>query len=257
MPSMHHYVLGWSFDVGGPTPDIDMAKQLKLASKSSKSWFKTLVIALPVVFGVLTLTMVACVILLMRRRFMNRSSLGTGGFGRVYKGVLPTSSMEVAVKMVSHESRQGMKEFVAEVASIGRLSHCNLVQLLGCCRLKDELLLVYDYMPNDSLEKYLYGHDDKPALNWAQRFHIIKGVASCLPSRGMGESCGTSRCQSKKRVLLDGEMNGHLGDFGLASTTTEIVICTVSSVPIMIKPILMKYQYRFITFHTQLTIEPS
>ena len=66
--------------------------------------------------------------------FKNKHLLGEGGFGKVYKGVLPLSNVEVAVKRMSHESRQGMKEFVAEVVSIGRLRHRNLVQLLGYCR---------------------------------------------------------------------------------------------------------------------------
>jgi serine/threonine protein kinase len=90
--------------------------------------------------------------------FKNKHLLGVGGFGRVYKGVLRKSKSEVAVKRVSHELRQGMKEFIAEVVSMGRLRHKNIVQLLGYCRRKGELLLVYDYMPNASLDKYL--HDD-------------------------------------------------------------------------------------------------
>ncbi|KAK1681529.1 hypothetical protein QYE76_042377 [Lolium multiflorum] len=82
--------------------------------------------------------------------------------------------MEVAVKKVSHESGQGMKEFVNEVAS-GRLRHRYLVQLLAGCRRKDELILVYEYMPNGSLDKYLHCEEDKPTLDWTQRFGVIKG----------------------------------------------------------------------------------
>ena len=78
----------------------------------------------------------------------------------VYKGVLPVSGVEIAVKKVSHGSKQGVKEFVAEIVSIGRIKHRNLVQLLGYCRRKDELLLVYAYMPNRSLDKDLYGQGD-------------------------------------------------------------------------------------------------
>ena len=80
------------------------------------------------------------------RGFKNKHLLGEGGFGKVYKGVLPLSNVDVAVKRMSHESRQGMKEFVAEVVSIGRLRHRNLVQLLGYCRRKGELFLVYNYI---------------------------------------------------------------------------------------------------------------
>uniref|UniRef100_A0A2N9J4B3 Protein kinase domain-containing protein n=1 Tax=Fagus sylvatica TaxID=28930 RepID=A0A2N9J4B3_FAGSY len=83
------------------------------------------------------------------------------------------------VKKVSHDSKQGMKEFVAEIISMGRLRHRNLVQLLGYCRRKGELILVYDYMPNGSLNKFLNGKEKKN-LNWLQRFQILKGVASSL-----------------------------------------------------------------------------
>ena len=65
--------------------------------------------------------------------------MGVGGFGKVYRGILPSSKIEIAVKKVSHESRQGMKEFVAEIVSIGRLRHRNLVQLLGYCRYELEI----------------------------------------------------------------------------------------------------------------------
>lgn len=83
--------------------------------------------------------------------------IGSGGFGKVYRGITSSSNAEVAVKSISHESNQGMKEFVAEIASIGRLRHRNLVQLQGYYRRKGELLLVYDYMPNGSLDKFLFG----------------------------------------------------------------------------------------------------
>jgi len=141
--------------------------------------------------------------------------LGSGGFGAVFKGVLPTSGTEVAVKRVTHGSRQGMKEFVAEVATVGRLRHRNLVQLLGYCRLEDELLLAYDYMPNGSVESHLYG--GKPALSWAQRFQIIRGVASgLLYLHEEWEQVVVHRDVKASNILLDGEMNARLGDFGLA-----------------------------------------
>uniref|UniRef100_A0A453LX02 non-specific serine/threonine protein kinase n=1 Tax=Aegilops tauschii subsp. strangulata TaxID=200361 RepID=A0A453LX02_AEGTS len=201
-------------DGHGPARPIDIGSLPKLPFVGAKPRSKVLDIVLPIATAAFVLGVVAVVILLVRRRsryaevredwevefgphrftykdlfrategFKNKTLLGFGGFGRVYKGVLPKSKLEVAVKKVSHESRQGIKEFVAEVVTIGRLRHRNMVQLLGYCRRKGELLLVYDYMSNGSLDKYLYGGSkdkEKTALDWAQRFRIIKGVASGLP----------------------------------------------------------------------------
>jgi serine/threonine protein kinase len=146
--------------------------------------------------------------------------LGIGGFGRVYKGVLPMSKTEIAVKRVSHESKQGMKEFISEVVSLGRLQHRNLVQLLGYCRRKGELLLVYDYMSNGSLDKYLHDHQEghqHTLLDWALRIQIIKGVASGLSYLHEDwEKVVIHRDIKASNVLVDSEMNARLGDFGLA-----------------------------------------
>ncbi|BAH93770.1 Os07g0133000, partial [Oryza sativa Japonica Group] len=125
--------------------------------------------------------------------------------------------IEVAVKRISHESRQGIKEFIAEVVSIGRLRHRNLVQLLGYCRRKGKLLLVYEYMPNGSLDKYLHGQEDKNTLDWAHRFHIIKGIAlGVLYLHEEWDQVVVHRDIKASNVLLDSDMNGRLGDFGLA-----------------------------------------
>nr|CAD1819545.1 unnamed protein product [Ananas comosus var. bracteatus] len=150
--------------------------------------------------------------------FRERELLGAGGFGKVYRGTLPTSRAEVAVKRVSHESRQGMRQFVAEIVSMGRLRHRNIVQLLGYCRRKGELLLVYDFVPNGSLDKYLhYDRAHKPALGWSQRFRIVKGVAAgLLYLHEEWEQVVVHRDIKASNVLLDGEMNARLGDFGLA-----------------------------------------
>ncbi|CAN1231386.1 L-type lectin-domain containing receptor kinase IV.2, partial [Linum grandiflorum] len=144
--------------------------------------------------------------------------LGSGGFGKVYKGT-NSSNAEIAVKKISHDSRQGMREFVAEIATMGRLRHRNLVQLLGYCRRKGELFLVYDHMPNGSLDKLLFGDQigSCETLNWDRRYKILKGVAAALLYlHEEWEQVVTHRDVKASNVLLDAEFNGRLGDFGLA-----------------------------------------
>ncbi|KAF6987626.1 hypothetical protein CFC21_005248 [Triticum aestivum] len=240
-----HYVLGWSFGMNKPAPLINSAKLPKLPQPKHQS--KLLKIILPIASAIFVFAVGSMVILLVRRKlryaelkedweiefgphrfsykdlfhategFKNKHLLGAGGFGKVYKGTLPSTKLEVAVKRVSHDSRQGLKEFVAEVVSIGRIRHRNLVQLLGYCRRKDELLLVYDYMSNGSLDKYLYCDDQMLILNWAQRFRIIKDIASgLLYLHEKWEKVVIHRDIKASNVLLDSEMNGRLGDFGLA-----------------------------------------
>ncbi|CAM0880968.1 unnamed protein product [Alopecurus aequalis] len=241
------YVLGWSFALNTSAPAIDINKLPELTCSRHKSSLKVLNIVWPIATAALISATCLAVIILVRRKlsfaelredweiefgphrfsykdvfkategFKNKHILGTGGFGKVYKGVLPKSKWEVAVKRVSHDSSQGIKEFISEVVSIGRLRHRNLAQLLGYCRRKGELLLVYDYMSNGSLDKYLYNEEGKPILDWAQRFHIIKDVASGLLH--LHEKCEQvviHRDIKASNVLLDNEMNGRLGDFGLA-----------------------------------------
>ncbi|ESQ28210.1 hypothetical protein EUTSA_v10019670mg [Eutrema salsugineum] len=148
--------------------------------------------------------------------FSNTELLGRGGFGKVYKGTLPVSNIEIAVKRVSHDSRQGMREFIAEIATIGRLRHLNLVRLQGYCRHKGELYLVYDCMPKGSLDKFLY-HQKNENLDWSQRFKIIKDVASglCYLHQQWVQVI-IHRDIKPANILLDETMNAKLGDFGLA-----------------------------------------
>ncbi|XP_028783449.1 L-type lectin-domain containing receptor kinase IV.1-like [Neltuma alba] len=241
-----HYVLGWSFKLNGMAQNLVISKLPKLPRLGGRKKSMILLIGLPLLsLCIIFIAILSGFYYISRKRkfseiqeeweqdygaqrfkykdlyvatkgFKDRELLGSGGFGRVYKGIMPISKVEVAVKKVSHESRQGMREFVAEVVSIGRLRHRNLVPLLGYCRRKGELLLVYDFMQNGSLDKYLH-NQPRVTLNWTQRFRIIKGVASGLCY--LHEECEkvvVHRDIKASNVLLDSELNGRLGDFGLA-----------------------------------------
>lgn len=241
-----HYVAGWSFRLNGEAPSLtssDLPKLPRFEPKRVSDFYK---IGAPLISLFLIFSVISLAFYVARRRkkfeeelddwetefgknrfrfkelyhatkgFKEKDLLGSGGFGRVYRGILPTSKLEVAVKRVSHDSKQGMKEFVAEIVSIGRMSHRNLVPLLGYCRRRGELLLVYDYMPNGSLDKYLYNNPER-TLDWKQRSKIVKGVASGLfYLHEEWEQVVIHRDVKASNVLLDADFNGRLGDFGLA-----------------------------------------
>lgn len=243
----NHYILGWSFKLNGKAATLDLSKLPALPTRinvaRTKAFPLWLIIAL-CLFGPL---IVALIFNSIRNRVIKYSEVvedweiefgshrfsykelykatngfkeselvGAGGFGRVYKGVLCRLGIEIAVKRVSHDSKQGIKEFISEIASLGRLHHRNIVPLLGYCRRKGELFLVYSFMPNGSLDKYL--HDPtKPRLDWDKRFTIIKGVASgLLYLHEEWEQVVIHRDIKASNVLLDSELNARLGDFGLA-----------------------------------------
>ncbi|KAK3005671.1 hypothetical protein RJ639_016535 [Escallonia herrerae] len=152
--------------------------------------------------------------------FSKDEVLGAGGFGQVYKGVLPNNT-EIAVKCVNHDSKQGLREFMAEISSMGRLQHKNLVQMRGWCRKGNELLLVYDYMPNGSLNRWIF---DKPkkVLDWDGRRRVLADVAEGLNYLHHGwDQVVVHRDIKSSNVLLDQDMRGRLGDFGLAKLYTH------------------------------------
>lgn len=239
-----HYMLGWSFKLNGQAPALDLSSLPSLPGGHKKQ-YTGLVIGVSAAVVVFVIVSISTAIYLIRKiknadivedwelemgphrysyqelkkatnNFSDKVLLGKGGFGQVYKGILPDSKIEVAVKRISKESTQGLREFVSEIASIGRLRHRNLVQLLGWYRRRDDFLLVYDYMANGSLDKFLF-EEPKMILNWEQRFKIIKDVASGLLYLHEGyEQVVIHRDVKASNVLLDEELNGRLSDFGLA-----------------------------------------
>lgn len=142
--------------------------------------------------------------------------VGHGAFGIVYRGVLPQSGEEVAVKRSTHDN-QGKREFLSELSIIGRLRHRNLVHLQGWCYEKGEFLLVYEFMPNSSLDKLLFQEGEGPTLSWGLRYKIVMGVASALSYlHGEWEQQVIHRDVKASNILLDASFNARLGDFGLA-----------------------------------------
>ncbi|XP_027355241.1 uncharacterized protein LOC113865077 [Abrus precatorius] len=148
--------------------------------------------------------------------FLIKNKIGEGGFGPVYWGKL-ADGQEIAVKRLSRSSGQGMTEFKNEVKLIAKLQHRNLVKLLGCCIHGQEKLLVYEFMPNGSLDSFIYDHTKGKLLHWSHRFHIIFGIA-----RGLLYLHQDSRLRIIHRdlkasnVLLDDKLNPKISDFGIA-----------------------------------------
>uniref|UniRef100_A0A2K1XCX7 non-specific serine/threonine protein kinase n=1 Tax=Populus trichocarpa TaxID=3694 RepID=A0A2K1XCX7_POPTR len=140
--------------------------------------------------------------------------IGHGAFGIVYKGILPETGDIVAVKRCSHNS-QGKNEFLSELSIIGTLRHRNLVRLQGWCHEKGEILLVYDLMPNGSLDKALF--EARTPLPWPHRRKVLLGVASALAY--LHQECENQvihRDIKTSNIMLDEGFNARLGDFGLA-----------------------------------------
>ena len=256
-----HYILGWSFCINGTARPLNLSilpvPPIETDSSSLHTGIKVLITGLAVIL----LVFGAWLIRLLYRRKMKPEDLedweldyphrfrykdlytstkgfkvseviGVGGFATVYKGVLPTNGNEVAVKKIVQNLTHGMREFAAEIESLGRLRHKNLVNLQGWCKHKNDLLLVYDYIPNGSLDSLLFHPPDNFVLSWDQRFKILRGIAAgLLYLHEEWEKVVIHRDVKASNVLIDSDMNGRLGDFGLArlydhgknSHTTSVV----------------------------------
>ncbi|KDO49310.1 hypothetical protein CISIN_1g040908mg [Citrus sinensis] len=150
------------------------------------------------------------------------NKIGEGGFGPVYKGLLADGTL-IAVKQLSAKSKQGNREFVNEIGTISALQHPHLVKLYGCCIEGNQLLLIYEYLENNSLARALFGPEEhRLKLDWPTRHNICIGIA-----RGLAYLHEESRLKIVHRdikatnVLLDKDLNPKISDFGLAKLDEE------------------------------------
>ncbi|KAF2613838.1 hypothetical protein F2Q70_00006972 [Brassica cretica] len=257
--SSAHYVMGWSFSSGGDRPVAATLNPSELPpsppNRAKKRSYSGKVIALIVALTTVILIMflLSVIFMLYKRRlqqeeiledwevdhphrfrykdlyaatdgFKENRIVGSGGFGTVYRGSSikiksSSSSDQIAVKKITPNSMQGVREFVAEIESLGRLRHKNLVNLQGWCKHGNDLLLVYDYIPNGCLDSLLYSKPRRSGavLSWNARFQIAKGVAAgLLYLHEEWEKIVIHRDVKPSNVLIDEDMNPRLGDFGLA-----------------------------------------
>ncbi|XP_059671075.1 cold-responsive protein kinase 1-like [Cornus florida] len=155
--------------------------------------------------------------------FHPSSKIGRGGFGTVYKGILKNGK-EVAVKTLSAESKQGVREFLTEIETISNVRHPNLVELIGCCAHGTNRILVYEYLENNSLDSALLGTKRTIKLDWERRSAICMGTARGLAY--LHEELVphiVHRDIKASNILLDKDFTPKIGDFGLAKLFPDTI----------------------------------
>ncbi|CAN6309895.1 unnamed protein product [Urochloa humidicola] len=161
--------------------------------------------------------------------FSEEKKLGHGGFGAVYKGFLP-DGRQIAVKRLDKASGQGMKELRNELLLVAKLRHNNLAKLLGVCLKGQEKLLVYEYLPNRSLDTFLFVPERRQLLDWETRYRIIYGTArGLLYLHEDSQTRIIHRDLKASNILLDAEMNPKISDFGLARLFNSEKTTTITS----------------------------
>ncbi|KAJ7962988.1 putative Receptor protein kinase [Quillaja saponaria] len=193
-------------EIGGnatPPPAYDSSSKGKIGSKGGKTNHDMHIFS----FGsIATAT----------DNFSSANKLGEGGYGPVYKGKLK-DGQEIAIKRLSRSSGQGLEEFKNEAQLIAKLQHRNLVRLQGFCIEGEERILIYEYMPNKSLDFYLFDFNEKKVLNWKRRFCIIEGIAQGLVYlHNFSRLTVVHRDLKASNILLDDEMRPKISDFGMA-----------------------------------------
>ncbi|KAK9058212.1 hypothetical protein SSX86_023052 [Deinandra increscens subsp. villosa] len=177
--------------------------------------------------------------------FSSESLIGCGGFGEVFRAKLKDGS-SVAIKKLVRLSCQGDREFMAEMETLGKINHKNLVPLLGYCKIGEERLLVYEFMEFGSLDEMLHrrsmnGSSNRRILSWEERKKIARGAAkglcflhhNCIPHI-------IHRDMKSSNVLLDHEMEAHVSDFGMArlinALDTHLSVSTLAGTPGYVPP---------------------
>lgn len=153
--------------------------------------------------------------------FDNANKLGQGGFGTVYKGVLH-DGREIAVKRLFFNNRHRAADFYNEVNMISSVEHKNLVRLLGCSCSGPESLLIYEFMPNKSLDRFIFDTNRGKVLNWEKRYEIIVGTAEGLVYLHENSKIRIIHRDIKaSNILLDSRLRAKIADFGLARSFQE------------------------------------